>query len=319
MIYIVGDLHIRKEEPFFSSGKKTLEHLEGVLKKGDTLIQLGDWFHTSRPYPSENEVTQEFLKTMLERDVSVIVLAGNHDFLYAHESYSISPFKPSGVKLIFEPTIIDEFLFLPWIPDTWVRKYTEFTNLKEYYENYISTIDKSVDYVLYHFEDETSFLGPHTVGIDLSPLEKLNPDIMRIGGHIHVQSDNYLGTPYQTRYDEKDQIGKYLVIDGKSVKTEEFPVYHKYIDVDFADEIPADDINYIVTIDQAPSLQATIDKWTAPHLFIRDVSLVLEEERDLEGTLEEQSNKTVREYLQDYIQINKVSKKVGDHLLTLFS
>lgn len=51
-LYVVGDLHIRKEEPFFSSASKVLELVLGDMEDGDEVLFLGDVFHGARPYAS---------------------------------------------------------------------------------------------------------------------------------------------------------------------------------------------------------------------------------------------------------------------------
>lgn len=328
MIYLYGDLHVRKEEPFFSAAKETLEILHGLTDSGDVLIQLGDFFHTSKPYPKEYSMVLEQMSKMAEKGVDIIVMAGNnaHEYHYTQKTYAIDPLVNERVRIIKDPTVLkvedSTFLFLPWVPLELARGFGA-ENIDDLYSRIWDFIEKpdKLDYVLYHFEDETVFMGGVNTGVDLTYLHKDFPQLKRIGGHIHLQSKNYIGTPYQTRYDEKGQIGRIYTIDGNS-RLEEQPIqgelYPQYVDIPYDHEPFSKEGVYILTISGAPSVGAAYSKFLQDNTFIRDVKIEASEKRM--DTLDQEDGETssIKEYLQEYIKTNKVDLETSKYLLGLF-
>lgn len=51
MIYIIGDLHVRKEQPYAYASEAILKQLESLVKEGDTVIQSGTSFIPTSPFP----------------------------------------------------------------------------------------------------------------------------------------------------------------------------------------------------------------------------------------------------------------------------
>lgn len=314
MTYILGDLHVRKEEPFFSAAKSVLEEMKTKLKRGDTLIQLGDVFHTSKPYPKEYELINEFIKWCEEKVVSLVIMAGNHDYNYNQGTYSIDPLVSKQVFKFYEPTLFEteeaNFFILPWEPKANFKQLIE----KEYPETYKTSIEQA-DYLLYHFPDETIMFGTDYQGINLSAYEEINPNIIRIGGDIHVQSENYLGTPYQTRYDEKGQIGRYAKITNSDTQYIEFVTYVEYLDIEYGKEIiPGlnvleDGASLILTIKNAPSVEAAKDKYGK--YFIR----LIETQTSMERVeAEEKELSSLKEAMSEFLTINKVGKQTKEYL-----
>lgn len=326
MIYIVGDLHVRKEAPFFSATNKVLSLLETEMffNPKSTFIQLGDFFHSAKPYPKEYSLALQKIEKLSVLG-KVYIMAGNnaHEYHYLQKTYAIDPLIKENVHLIQTPEVIaienKIFLFLPWIPQEAVKALGA-SSMEELYSDigqYISLPEK-VDYVLYHFEDETVFLGGENHGIDLSYLEKLYPSIRRVGGHIHLQTPNYLGSPYQTRYDEKGQVGRYLAIDEDKEEYKVLPPFIRHLDIDYSDEPQSSDISdYILTISNAPSVDSAYRKFSQEKVFIRDVKLKFKENRE-ETQDQENSNSSIKEYLFDYLKTNKVDKETSKYLLNLF-
>ncbi len=326
MIFVMQDLHERPEEPFFSTSIKTLEYIFSKMESGDTLIQTGDFFHTSRPYPSDYKEIMLILDEAIKRGIKIIILAGNHDYNYEKKSYSIEPFEvfDLDIQLIKEPMILPiedkNFLFLPWLPTVELKKKYKVSSLKEYYEEKIKEYyNCSLDYVIYHFEDETVFMGGVNTGINLTSLENKNQGLVRIGGHVHLQSENYLGTPFQTRYDEIDQIGRYLIIsnDYYNLEYKDLPTFHVYLNIDYKEDTNIFDknIKYILTIKNAPSVSSAYEKFKLENTYIRKVELNTSEKREVLDSVEEQ--KSMKEFMSSFVENNKVDKRTSSYLLQL--
>ncbi len=341
---VVGDLHIRKEEPFFTAGKRILRDITETTNDGDFILLLGDTFHTSKPYPEEYNLFIRFIKNNLKK--KIIILQGNHDFNGTWNSYSIDPLKNfDNVRVIKEPCILESedgkrSLYLPWISTNFLKE-NDFSSktMKEFYENefsessFFTKIEKSfnvdalyqnssINYLYYHFEDETVFMGGENHGIDLSKYDKMFPGIKRIGGHVHLQSKNYIGTPYQTRYDERNQKGKILIRDsgkGEDFREKELNTYLEFVDIDYNENIEDynnSEIDYILTVKNAPSVKSVFDKFKSSNTYIRDISILTSEESS--DIQEEDSNKTRKEYLMQYLKKYNVDKQTSGYLLNMF-
>lgn len=311
MIYILGDLHIRKEEPFFTASSRVLEEMKKYLSPNDVLIQLGDLFHTSKPFPKEYKLAFEFLDWCRKNDISVYLLAGNHDYNFNQRTYSIDPLEEYVTEIIYEPNIynVDEegtrIFFLPWEPKANFKTLVE----EEYPKKFEKNIKES-SFLLYHFADETIMFGSDYQGTDLSAYENINPKIKRIGGDIHKPSDNYLGTPYQTRYDEKGQIGRIAKIEGSNIEYIEIPVFINYVDIAYGMRVNKyKDHQTILTIKNAPSVEAARKKYG--DYFIR----LIETQTSMERVeAEEKELSSLKEAMSEFLTINKVGKQTKEYL-----
>jgi hypothetical protein len=323
---IIGDLHTRKEEPFKSAVKYVFKQLElAESEEEGSIIQLGDFFNSKKPFPGDYEFAMSGLATLAEKN-KIYIMAGNnaHEYHFIQKTWAIDPLILDNVELIKFPIckVIENktYLFLPWIPQEVAESYKA-VSIEDLYSNIgkFITLPEKIDYVLYHIEDETVFMGGVNHGIDLTYLEKAYPNIKRIGGHIHLQSENYLGTPYQTRYDEKGQIPHYLLIDGDEETYQELNLYFKYIDIDYEDELDESWDCVLLTVKNAPSVQAAYDKFTDPvkKIYFRDVQLKIGEQRETTMDMEEKDS-SVKELMVDYLAINKVDDKTSKYLLKLF-
>lgn len=289
--YIVGDLHLRKEEPFFEAGKKLLEYLKSILLPKDILIFVGDVFHYSKPAPKENKVFIDFLLYCLENKIQVEILAGNHDWNGYQGTFSIDPL--DGIaNLHHEPFKFvsankSAFIMLPWLSpyqikeiskenitmkDFYMRFCFENSDMKDLLKKNLKEVDDSHEniYFLYHFPDETVDFGGVKDGIDLSGYQVFFENkIKRIGGDIHLQSNNYIGTPYQTRYDERGQKGRiYCVKEEGELEVIDLPSFLEYVDIDYSEEVLEEDSLKILTIKNAPSISAAKEKFRDFHIRV---------------------------------------------------
>jgi DNA repair exonuclease SbcCD nuclease subunit len=324
---IVGDMHIKKEEPFFSASMEIMDQILKMANSGDQVIFEGDVFHTSKPYPQEYHAFIE--KILSRKDIDFFILQGNHDYNGTWNSFSTLPLENlENVTIISEPctlTILDRVqAFLPWLPNSYLksRENIKFKTMKEFYEKeFLNQIEgEAVQAIHYHFDDETSFMGIYEEGINLSIYEDKLPIIKRLGGHIHLQSKNYIGTPYPTRYDERGQVGRVYTRDYDSNEYKEVYLREvlKYIDLDYEDNLDTEeDMNYILTIKNAPSVKDAFTKFKRNNTIIRDTSITVKEESELDG-IEADENKSIKEYLDQYCITNKVDSKTKSYLFSLF-
>lgn len=312
MTYVLGDLHIRKEEPFFSAARDVLDHMKLILRPDDILIQVGDLFHTSKPFPKEYELVFSFLNWAQKNHIKTYLLAGNHDYHYSQGTYSIDPLKDYVEEIIYEPNIynVDEegtkVFFLPWQP---IKNFKE-TVEKEYPQKFESQI-KEANFLFYHFSDETIMFGSNYRGTDLRPFEKINPSIQRLGGDIHIQSPNFIGTPYQTRYDEKGQVGRYATLEKDKISYFDLPIFTSYQDIwyDEGFTLSKTEKYPILTIKKAPSIELAKDKYKEYH--IRLVETIAGMDR---VEAEEKELSSLNEALNDFLSTNKIDDNTKKYL-----
>lgn len=328
MIYILGDLHKRKESPYREAADLVLKELYSKVTNGDSIIQLGDFFHSYKPFPAEYTEALSWLNKLGSKGVKIYIMAGNnaHEYHHIQKTYAITPLESLDcVKTITDLSILEvdgiKFFAIPWIPNEKLKK-NGCETVEDYIKKFLDSTDEKAQYLLYHYEDETVFMGGENHGIDFSFVEKAMPDIVRIGGHIHLQSTNYIGTPYQTRFDEAGQTGRYYVIDSdNSLEVKKFKMYVKHMNIHFEDEVPTPDFKeqkIILNIDEVPAIEAAYDKFTKNYIFINNLKLKFSEDRQLLASEELDAKSSVRELLQEYIKINNVDKETSDYLYSLF-
>jgi DNA repair exonuclease SbcCD nuclease subunit len=317
-IKVIGDLHTKRDEPFNYVTNRFLTYLADTLKNGDSLLFLGDLFDTNRPYPNEYADLLSFFSSYPE--VTMYILGGNHDYHRLYKSYSIFPLSSlENVEVITKDRIIEieglNFLFLPWIHESSIKQRFGVSSLKEYYETIAleQYKDKRIDYLLYHFEDEKLPTFGGEEGIDLS----LYPAKRRIGGHIHIAQYDYLGTPYQTRYDERGKESFYISITDSIEEKIKLPNFIEYLTIDFEEEVEATDCIKILTVKNAPSSEAVFEKFKGDKIYIRDYSLTVNEDRSIDEEVISLEEKSTKEFLHEFIQQNSVDSKTSKYLFSL--
>lgn len=329
MIVLVGDLHVRKEEPFYQAVNSVFDTLYNLTKEGDTIIQVGDFFHSYKPFPKEYDLAFSWLRCLSDGGRKIIILAGNnaHEYHHQQKSYAIQPLESiENVQLVLDPEVLTvegiKFLCLPWLPYSSIKLNYGKESLEEAVFSYIENLEEeTINYVLYHFEDETVFMGGANTGVDLSVLEKKYPNIKRVGGHIHLRNKNYIGTPYQTRADEIGQTGVCYIIEDGVQREKEFKQYITYMNVDYSDDVPDKsfgDNSIILNIKGAPSVDDAYEKFRAPHIHINSVSLMFKTSEVGENSMEVKGGASISQMLNEFLQVNKIDKKVSDYLKGLF-
>ena len=317
---VVGDLHIRKEEPFFRAAKSFLGWLLEYSKPEDNIIFLGDTFHTSKPFPVENRLFLNYVLLFINKGVNIIIVAGNHDWNDNQESHSIN-ILDELVSTIYEPEFLEtknhSYFILPHLPGVDIEK---FINSEKFIEDYKDFITKSKAF-LYHYNDETVMFNTKFSGVDFSIVEKINPNIERIGGHVHLNSyPNYLGTPYHTTIDEANQKSKVYVIE-KEVKSKiELPDFILYKEIEYNTSL--DDLDKsrdILTIKNAPSTDLVNKKFKG--FNIRSIELEnlvnIDEIASAEDTIKSDIGSIFLSFVEEKKVDSSVEKYIKDKLFNL--
>lgn len=324
----VGDLHIRKEQWARDGVEGTLDEIMricGTRKDIDEVFFLGDVFNQSRPYPEEIRIFSEFLSNM---GTHITVLAGNHEYLETRDSYAEDALvREESFDFIESPCIRDfgnyRVVCLPYLP---IHRLNQLgcNTMSEYYEDkylkFISSTEDKEDLkkktvIVYHFEDETQSFGS---GVDLRGYDRLFPNSTRIGGHIHNQVKNYIGTPYQTRADESENDAGVLYLYNGELTKVRLPFFVKFESVQYGKEVerPEENTHLMLRILDAPSYDAVVSKYgKIPNSEIYDYEVVSAEERSIDTGKRE--DKTILQMLDDFIRDNHVRKDVSDYLNTV--
>ena len=335
MVYVIGDVHLRAEEPFFSVTKEFFESLLSILDEKDKLVFTGDFFHRARPYSEELKCARDFFEKLKVKHIHAAILAGNHEYFRDRDTWAEDVFTDYDIEFIDQPQLCEcyygvQIMFMPWVPLKKIMRCSSAKNIKEYYENEI--IPKCLDkvnpnknlYLVYHFEDETVFTGIDGVGVDLSMFEKKYGKIVtRLGGHIHNPTVNYIGTPYATRADENGFERHIAKIDQYTQDLEIIPmqeriVFEKLEYGELASQSFDENKKYVVTVLDAPSLESvkcTTDKH--PNVWLDDYELKFNEDRQI---MKDKSDEfqSIRDFLSLYIKQNKVDSSTANYLLSVF-
>lgn len=335
-VRIFGDIHLRKEEPFFTVAKDVLDLAGKDLVKGDKLIFLGDFFHTSRPYPEEIRVAKKYFDKWETEGIDVSILAGNHEYHAGRDTYAEQLFEEHEVHF-FDKVHLESvesldcsFLFLPWISKARLLS-MGYNSMKEYYESdFLSSLSEGflgkTVFLLYHFEDESTFTGLEKTGVDLSILEDRLSDIgvssVRIGGHIHLGDKNYLGTPYATRKDESGGTFRYFEISDDGCEYVSLPTLLAYKEVEY-DNLSSTrflpSVSYLLTIKNAPSSDSVFEYVKGrKNLFVEDYTLRFNEDRTITSD-DKEEKASIREYLELFLKQNKVDTDTTNYILEVFA
>ena len=253
----VGDIHIKHEYPFSVASERFVDWFcnQDFNNENNIVVFSGDILDKSI---SSGEVNSLMTKLFSRLKFKIIyVITGNHD-LSRTKGSGLRPLdETKNIHLIERPEVIIiqgiKTVMLPYYYPYTLKGYS---NMEKDYTNLPDEF-KDADIMYGHFTDETqSMFGE---GIDVS---YLNPKL-RLLGHIHHKSKNYLGTPLITRSDEahkKSFISLYDV-DTKKIRDIEVPVFLDYDDINFdkLSSYKTKDYPVIYDIYDIPSIEAFSD------------------------------------------------------------
>ena len=313
MIVVVGDLHVRREEPFFHSFVKFQEWFTALPLNSpeNTLILTGDVFHNPIPKSQDfKTVAKPVFKDLKFK--KIYVLQGSHDYnrKWGSSLDVLSIF--DNVKIMDYPKQIQidglTFLFLPY----YYKGTNDLPAMKEYYEHLPESMQKN-DFIIGHFfEEHEKGFGEYC---DISYLTGT-----RIFGHRHIpMQDYYIGTPNITRYDERGKDGHIEICYQNNVSSITVPKFLDYFDLDYEKDSKVLETNIpfpIFDVWNCPRKEVALEKYGP--IWIRETHKKVEEAGEYDA-VKKTGKRTLKEYMRDYIIKNKVSKPVEDILLSLIN
>lgn len=317
---LLGDIHIREEEPFSSS---FVNFMEWVREQPwnipeNTLFLLGDIFCQEFPTPTEYMMALVFFLDVIKCK-KIYTIRGNHDVKRNINALDfLRALEHSGREVIYKPRIVESlgvnFLCLPHY-DTNV--YDDYQDMKKDYEkNKLSQIPReeidSCNFVLGHFSVSKMFGGE----IDMSWLP-----IRKILGHVHNQSmgEEYIGSALITRFDEKDKLCRGFII-GSNKKIKEFPIpmFLNYYQIEYGKDIssiPNKPKAYLIDVMKAPSKEAAKEFYK--NEFIHKVYTITGKTVTIVDKENLHDKKSVEQYAIEFLEINNVEEDLAERIKVL--
>jgi len=315
-MYVIADLHNRKEQPYFTINKNLLEHISNQEwnNENNYFLQLGDFFHTSEPEPDVIGMCNNYLNNRFKFKQTYI-LAGNlaHEYNRRRNVYAIDSLSGNDkIAIIKSPQVVKNgrlsMLLLPWIYDK--HEILEGQTLKAYYE---ALQDDGYDFIFGHFSN-IEFFNEVVINLDHFKGKK-------ILGHIHTRMNDFLGVPHI----EKGQTGiiKEIDLDTGEVVNIELPDFVKYETVNYPNKPLTDNTNIPVFIDvenAKGSEKEVISYYQSLGYYVKKVTFLEELNKNKkDGTITEANNKskTLIEHFEDFSKKEKLSKKVNNKIFEL--
>lgn len=315
-LIVVGDLHLRDKEPYFSQWKDFMEWLYSseYHNSDNSILFLGDLVES---IDTPHELLELYIDYFNNRSKfeKIFILTGNHDRNL--ETNLLSIFRPLKKVEVIDSWVFKKIenlncLLLPHIE----------ANAYETYSNLSNIITDSIDYCFHHLEDETEHFSNKYV--DLSKLNVAN----YLCGHIHTQTitkkGRYLGSPTFNSLNEKDKIPYIASIDIKTKKYTliEVPIWVEYLTVQYPQELPTPTKKYPIytiydSIDKEESIlyYTNIAKEKGIPFYcrrvhsksIKDDSLIVQDKEDSIQLKE----KSLIDYFNEYQKLNNVSDEIA--------
>jgi len=253
MFILIGDTHLgvkKGNDVYIQVFNNLIDDVCNTAQKSNikNIIILGDFFDTRKSLSLKviNNALSAMDKLISVFD-KVFLIVGNHDtYLKTQlDPTSLDIFKEyKSVLVIKEPIEVDNILMVPWLFD----------------KDVLNSTDAQV--CIGHFdingiEMNSSGFTPLFCKLEQSDFKQFNKVF---SGHYHIPSltgnIQYLGAPYQTTFNEINQILGYYVFNSESLKLDfiEFAEYPKHIIIEDTyeytkDEIEGNNVKLIFTND----------------------------------------------------------------------
>lgn len=305
-IVVIGDLHIREDEPFFTSSKKFFEWFcESEYNDGRPIIFTGDIVHK----PIVNGKVMRFILDVFQDKLKaehMWIVTGNHDFSRQKGSF-LETFEGETTDRVTVVSVPEElkigevsFFLLPYF---YPNSIPDYSTMKEVYGNLIV----NSDYIIGHFSDETS---PLFMDADVSHMKG-----KRLFGHVHVGSAHYVGTPYITRKDESGKDSWIINIDTQRREDQRInvPVCLEYMDVEYGDPIEEQtDYPVIYSVKNAPTKAAAEEMYS--DFYLGTIQVKSNFDRTLSKEKSDGKIRPIMEYFEEFVAKNDVSKSVQEKI-----
>jgi len=279
-IFIVGDLHLGLNiDNFITKGKLTSryeEHNNILCDMVDYIVDgeiehvifAGDIFHVANPTSLYRALFAQHLMTLVEHDITVDIVVGNHDSIMSGVS-ALEPtkkrFEGSGiVHVIDKPTYRDGIVYAP--------HYNRYE--VDYYWKEVFEWAKQADYGVGHFHAAGAVVGAERgllAGGELTA-EKLPPLKRWLLGHIHKPQDfqlsgipvHYVGSVIRVDFGERDDEKSHILLDTKNDTIKRIPIFYatNYVQVEVND---ADIDSYDWSVVSGSIVKVTVDNYSDIH------------------------------------------------------
>lgn len=260
-VAIIGDVHfgVRGSSKIFHQNTINFfrRTVDSMLTRGvDTMILLGDVFENRKMvnFDTLYECKRGVFDMLLENNIKVYTIAGNHDVYYKNSNHinSLELLLPSSeypnvTHVTNEATEIEihgnKFLFVPWVN-------------KENYDSIGKVVDDSLARYMVAHLDMAGFEMHKGAISDRGHFEadRLHKFEMVLTGHYHTKSSrgniHYLGTPYQTSWNDygEEKGFHYLTNEGLEFVKNEDCSFYKFVYRD-ADGVPTELVKEIKETD----------------------------------------------------------------------
>lgn len=251
---IIGDVHSRSKEPYWTGTQKLFNYL-AERYSDHILLQPGDLFDTATPhYDIVYHVVADFIKKFK----AAHIVTGNHDIsqLRGNSLIPLSKIQNVHVYNTIKDVKIDgvRVKFIPYPTTTKQReqlKTSEFSNC-DLSLAHISPLGKNRGF------DEFEY--------------KFKAEIAHIFGHVHIKEDfriedqlySILGVPQTTRNLEQVFEKRVAVIEDGQLRYDILPVFMTIEDIVFGQEPKSHD--NLINILDAPSKEAAFEKYKNYHI-----------------------------------------------------
>lgn len=307
------------------------------------IIHAGDFFDSRNAITLAdiNFILNWFVKRLIKDNITMYIILGNHDVAYRntnniHSLILLQSAAPNNVIIIDTPTLIvddnQKFVLVPWINN----------------ENYSDTFDyldcieeKDKTIVVGHFEINGAKMSKNAPACESGMDRNLFKDFKEVwSGHFHHKSkiDNifYIGTPFKyTWEDYYDTKGYHIFKDGNLEFIEN--EYHLFIEIEFIESVlyamTKDEFNdsfsnrYVrMVINSEYDKVALLDiisriNNAKPHelQIINNYDIKKKVSTgDSEQKLEVTVTKTTKEYIDQYMDDNKVEMETVELMQSLY-
>jgi exonuclease SbcD len=250
-----GDWHIGVEihgKDRLDEQKETLQEIQNFVLENqvDLLLVAGDVFENRKPSVPSEEIVYNFFHALLQKNVAVVVIAGNHDnqerfhamanlvSLAGLKVFGIAPKKEENPILLIpaKDGTLAEILPLPYIHENYFRNFTkpdhvvsaeEYSQgIKEILETQCKNFGSNLRIILAHLMMKGVKIGdaPLYIGDTCSVQPEhipCNVDYVALG-HIHQHQRVeakvpifYCGSPLQMDFGEREETKGFLFLEAK--------------------------------------------------------------------------------------------------------
>ena len=299
MILVIGDMHLKNKEPYFTAQKEFLNWVDEKYPKHELLF-LGDVFDTSSPAWNVFETFKSFISN---RKGNVHILEGNHD-KSAQKGSAVQNLQ-IGIDNVYVYTERQEIVI-----DGKKCLVCPYTYDKSIYEDF----SWNGDYCFLHLTNKEDAFGDEWVNTE-------GIKATQIFGHTHTfrevnKNKIVLGVPVPTRNLEINN--NIIEITDSGYSYIKHPEYFNFEDIKYGD-FP-DNKNNILNIKDAPSIMSVYDMYKDYYVRYEGITFITDEEKDDSDVFDFNSDNLEISW-KDYTNIKEhnVSNDVNNTALKYFA